>query len=82
VSLPQENAMTFEELETPDNWAGRMTKELMAAWLAKVKAVGEPSPGVRVYNAAWSAAYDVFVGIARAQRSAVTSQERSRRPHV
>ena len=54
-----------EKMETPDNWVGRTTKELLAVWLEKVKSIGEPSPNDRIYNAAWSAAYEISVRIGK-----------------
>jgi hypothetical protein len=62
---PEKVMEQAQKMETPDNWAGRMTKELMAVWLGKVKAAGEPVPSARVYNSAWSAAYEVLVRIAK-----------------
>jgi hypothetical protein len=63
VMAPEKRVLAPEKEETPDHRAGRLTEELMALWLERVKSVGEPSPSAGVYNAAWSAAYEVLVRI-------------------
>jgi hypothetical protein len=55
-------------MDTPNDWAGSVTEDIMSRWLIRLAQRGEKRPETPTYNAAYEAVHEVLAGYEQPRR--------------